>query len=108
MATSVRSVDEDSSLLYYLSINLAGRLPTNVNSKVRKLRRSSHNNDSRSGECRLRILFKRRIQLVNISKQYTLLQALDALGVSSCEITTDEFFSDGIVAAVCIDIPPQG
>ncbi|KAJ1269360.1 hypothetical protein BS78_07G205900 [Paspalum vaginatum] len=60
---SVTSIDEDSSLLYYSSIDLAGRLPSN-NSKSPKLQRSYSNNDSRSAKSRLRIPVKGRIQLV--------------------------------------------
>ncbi|XP_047047169.1 uncharacterized protein LOC124652197 isoform X1 [Lolium rigidum] len=61
---AVTSIDEDSSLLYYSSINLAGRLPTNSNSKSPKLKRSSNSNDSRSAKSRLHIPVKGRIQLV--------------------------------------------
>lgn len=60
---SVTSIDEDSSLLYYSSIDLAGRLPSN-NTKSPKLQRSYSNNDSRSAKSRLRIPVKGRIQLV--------------------------------------------
>ncbi|WVZ91979.1 hypothetical protein U9M48_038080 [Paspalum notatum var. saurae] len=60
---SVTSIDEDSSLLYYSSIDLAGRLPSN-NSKSPKLQRRYSNNDSRSAKSRLRIPVKGRIQLV--------------------------------------------
>ncbi|XP_062198437.1 uncharacterized protein LOC133901176 [Phragmites australis] len=60
---TVTSIDEDSSLLYYSSIDLAGRMPTN-NSKSPKLKRSLSNNDSRSAKSRLRIPVKGRIQLV--------------------------------------------
>ncbi|KAK1606660.1 hypothetical protein QYE76_030333 [Lolium multiflorum] len=61
---AVTSIDEDSSLLYYSSIDLAGRSSTsttNINSP--KLRNLS-NNDSRSAKSRLRIPVKGRIQLV--------------------------------------------
>jgi hypothetical protein len=60
---SVTSIDDDSSLLYYSSIDLAGRLSSN-NSKSPKLQRSYSNNDSRSAKSRLRIPVKGRIQLV--------------------------------------------
>ncbi|CAO2184451.1 unnamed protein product [Urochloa humidicola] len=60
---SVTSIDEDSSLLYYSSIDLAGRLPA-INSKSPKLQRSYSYNDSRSTKSRLRIPVKGRIQLV--------------------------------------------
>jgi len=60
---SVTSIDEDSSLLYYSSIDLAGRLPAN-NSKSPKLQRSYSNNDSRSAKSCLRIPVKGRVQLV--------------------------------------------
>ncbi|CAL5063469.1 unnamed protein product [Urochloa decumbens] len=60
---TVTSIDEDSSLLYYSSINLLGRLPTN-NSRSPKLKRSLSNSDSRSAKSRLRIPVKGRIQLV--------------------------------------------
>ncbi|CAM0911830.1 unnamed protein product [Alopecurus aequalis] len=62
---AVTSIDEDSSLLYYSSINLAGRLSTSAtNSNSPKLQRSVSNNDSRSAKSRLRIPAKGRIQLV--------------------------------------------
>ncbi|KAL6601245.1 hypothetical protein ACP70R_044465 [Stipagrostis hirtigluma subsp. patula] len=60
---TVTSIDEDSSLLYYSSIDLAGRLPTS-NTKSPNLKRSHGNNDSRSAKSRLRIPVKGRIQLV--------------------------------------------
>ncbi|CAD6245890.1 unnamed protein product [Miscanthus lutarioriparius] len=60
---SVTSIDEDSSLLYYSSIDLAGRFPSN-NSKSPKLQRSYSNNDSRSAKSRSRSLLRSRIQLV--------------------------------------------
>jgi len=60
---TVTSIDEDSSLLYYSSIGLAGRLPPN-NSKSPRLKRSLSNSDSRSAKSRLRIPVKGRIQLV--------------------------------------------
>ncbi|CAN6218311.1 unnamed protein product [Urochloa humidicola] len=60
---TVTSIDEDSSLLYYSSIDLAGRLPTN-NSRSPKLKRSLSNSDTRSAKSRLRIPVKGRIQLV--------------------------------------------
>lgn len=60
---TVTSIDEDSSLLYYSSIDLAGRLPTN-NSRSPKSKRGPSNNDSRSARSRLRIPVKGRIQLV--------------------------------------------
>lgn len=70
---SVTSIDEDSSLLYYSSIDLAGRLPSN-NSKSPKLQRSYSNNDSRSAKSRLRIPVKGRIQLVlNCFRSLTLI-----------------------------------
>ncbi|XP_020188616.1 uncharacterized protein [Aegilops tauschii subsp. strangulata] len=62
---AVASIDEDSSLLYYSSIDLAGRLSTSAaNSNSPKLQRSLSNNDSRSAKSRLRIPAKGRIQLV--------------------------------------------
>ncbi|KAF8694966.1 hypothetical protein HU200_038076 [Digitaria exilis] len=60
---TVTSIDEDSSLLYYSSIDLVGRLPTNK-SKSPKLKRSLSNSDSRSAKSQLRIPVKGRIQLV--------------------------------------------
>ncbi|XP_006659636.1 uncharacterized protein LOC102704999 isoform X2 [Oryza brachyantha] len=60
---AVTSIDEDSSLLYYSSIDLAGRLPA-TNSRSPKLERSFSFNDSRSAKSRLRIPAKGRIQLV--------------------------------------------
>ena len=63
LAFGVTSIDGDSSLLYYASIDLAGSLPS---SKGRgpKLKRSLSNNDSRAAKSRLRIPMKGRIQLV--------------------------------------------
>ncbi|KAG8087832.1 hypothetical protein GUJ93_ZPchr0010g11056 [Zizania palustris] len=60
---AVTSIDEDSSLLYYSSIDLAGRSPA-ANSRSPKLQRSFSNNDSRSAKSRLRVPAKGRIQLV--------------------------------------------
>ncbi|KAL5223280.1 hypothetical protein ABZP36_027993 [Zizania latifolia] len=60
---AVTSIDEDSSLLYYSSIDLAGRSPT-TNSRSPKLQRSFSNNDSRAAKSLLRIPAKGRIQLV--------------------------------------------
>uniref|UniRef100_A0A0A9DAS5 Atos-like conserved domain-containing protein n=1 Tax=Arundo donax TaxID=35708 RepID=A0A0A9DAS5_ARUDO len=60
---TVTSIDEDSSLLYYSSIDLAGRLPTN-NSKSPKHKRSLGNNDSQSAKSRFHIPVKGCIQLV--------------------------------------------
>jgi hypothetical protein len=61
---AVTSIDEDSSLLYYSSIDLAGRSSTSTaNFNSPKLRNLS-NNDSRSAKSRLRIPVKGRIQLV--------------------------------------------
>ncbi|XP_040383325.1 uncharacterized protein LOC102703243 [Oryza brachyantha] len=57
------SIDEDSSLLYYSSIDLAGRLSVS-SSKSPKLKRSLSNHDSRSVKSRLRIPVKGRVQLV--------------------------------------------
>ncbi|XP_065016383.1 uncharacterized protein LOC135643413 isoform X1 [Musa acuminata AAA Group] len=59
---SVMSVDGDSSLLYYASINLGGALPSNKHSGT-KLRRSL-SNDSEVAKSWLRIPMKGRIQLV--------------------------------------------
>ncbi|OEL20099.1 hypothetical protein BAE44_0018881 [Dichanthelium oligosanthes] len=71
---TVTSIDEDSSLLYYSSIDLAGRLSTN-NSKSPKLRRSLSNNDSWSAKSRLRIPVKGRIQLTFMRQKITLSSA---------------------------------
>ncbi|KAL5230987.1 hypothetical protein ABZP36_029763 [Zizania latifolia] len=60
---AVTSIDEDSSLLYYSSIDLAGRSPA-ANSRSPKLQRSFSNNDSRAAKSRLRVPAKGRIQLV--------------------------------------------
>jgi hypothetical protein len=60
---AVTSIDEDSSLLYYSSIDLAARSSASTNSpKLQSLR----NSDSRSAKSRLRIPAKGRIQLVLI------------------------------------------
>uniref|UniRef100_A0A0D9XA77 Atos-like conserved domain-containing protein n=1 Tax=Leersia perrieri TaxID=77586 RepID=A0A0D9XA77_9ORYZ len=60
---AVTSIDEDSSLLYYSSIDLPGRSSA-TNGRSPKLERSFSNNDSRSAKSRLRIPVKGRIQLV--------------------------------------------
>ncbi|KAF2916987.1 hypothetical protein DAI22_09g159500 [Oryza sativa Japonica Group] len=60
---SATSIDENSSLLYYSSIDLVGRLPMS-SSKSPKLKRSLSNHDSRSAKSRLRIPVKGRVQLV--------------------------------------------
>lgn len=59
----VTSVDGNSSLLYYASIDLAGNSPSNKG-KGPKLKRSLSNDDSRAAKSRLRIPMKGRIQLV--------------------------------------------
>lgn len=59
---SVMSVDGDSSLYYYASIDLGGALPSNKHSGP-KLRRSL-SNDSGVANSWLRIPMKGRIQLV--------------------------------------------
>ncbi|XXG49730.1 hypothetical protein AAC387_Pa02g3824 [Persea americana] len=56
------SVNGDSCLLYYASIDLAGNLPSSK-SKGSKLKRSLSNGDSRAARSRLRIPVKGRIQL---------------------------------------------
>jgi hypothetical protein len=63
---SATSIDENSSLLYYSSIDLVGRLPMS-SSKSPKLKRSLSNHDSRSAKSRLRIPVKGRVQLVPYS-----------------------------------------
>ncbi|KAK1294134.1 hypothetical protein QJS10_CPA16g00875 [Acorus calamus] len=59
---SVTSIDGDSCLLYYASIDLAGNLPSNKGRG--KLKRSLSNDESRSAKSRLRVPMKGRIQLV--------------------------------------------
>nr|CAD1839032.1 unnamed protein product [Ananas comosus var. bracteatus] len=69
---AVTSIDDDSPLLYYASIDLAGRLPPNNKSKSPKFRRSlSHNDDSRAARSRLRVPVKGRIQLVLSNPEMT-------------------------------------
>ncbi|XP_058103008.1 uncharacterized protein LOC131246671 isoform X2 [Magnolia sinica] len=67
---AVTSVDGDSYLLYYASIDLAGNLPS---SKCRgpKMKRSLSNTDSRAAKSRLRIPMKGRIQLVLSNPEMT-------------------------------------
>lgn len=60
---AVTSVNGDSCLIYYASIDLAGNLPSSK-SKGSKLKRSLSNGDSRAARSRLRIPMKGRIQLV--------------------------------------------
>ncbi|KAK1294822.1 hypothetical protein QJS10_CPA16g00869 [Acorus calamus] len=59
---SVTSIDGDSCLLYYASIDLAGNLPSNKGRG--KLKRSLSNDESRSAKSWLRVPMKGRIQLV--------------------------------------------
>ncbi|XP_078175431.1 uncharacterized protein LOC144569113 isoform X2 [Carex rostrata] len=77
---SVTSIDGDTSLLYYASIDLAGRLSPNkstnrnLNSSPNaKFRRSlSANDESRSAKSRLRIPVKGRIQLTFMRQKVTI------------------------------------
>ncbi|XXG49728.1 hypothetical protein AAC387_Pa02g3824 [Persea americana] len=64
------SVNGDSCLLYYASIDLAGNLPSSK-SKGSKLKRSLSNGDSRAARSRLRIPVKGRIQLVLSNPEMT-------------------------------------
>ncbi|KAJ6847970.1 uncharacterized protein M6B38_115710 [Iris pallida] len=66
----VTSVDGESSLLYYASIDLAGSLSTNKG-RGPKLKRSLSNDDSRAAKSRLRIPLKGRIQLVISNPELT-------------------------------------
>ncbi|KAF0914408.1 hypothetical protein E2562_028496 [Oryza meyeriana var. granulata] len=68
------SIDEDSSLLYYSSIDLAGRLPMS-SSQSPELKRSLSNHDSRSMKSRFRIPVKGRVQLVVSNPEKTPLHA---------------------------------
>ncbi|XP_068656674.1 uncharacterized protein [Aristolochia californica] len=61
---AVTSVDGDSCLLYYSSIDLAGNLPSSKSKGPKMKRCFSSNDDSRSTRSRLRIPMKGRIQLV--------------------------------------------
>ncbi|KAG9446262.1 hypothetical protein H6P81_012390 [Aristolochia fimbriata] len=61
---AVTSVDGDSCLLYYSSIDLAGNLPPSKSKGPKMKRCLSSNDDSRSTRSRLRIPMKGRIQLV--------------------------------------------
>ncbi|KAG1330965.1 hypothetical protein COCNU_02G009330 [Cocos nucifera] len=67
---AVTSIDGDSSLLYYASIDLAGSLSSNK-CKGPKLRRSLSNDDSRAVNSRLRIPMKGCIQLVLSNPEMT-------------------------------------
>ncbi|XP_077212148.1 uncharacterized protein LOC143847263 [Tasmannia lanceolata] len=67
---SVTSVDGDSYLLYYASIDLAGNLPSS-RCKGLKLKRSLSIDDSRAARSRLRIPMKGRIQLVLSNPEMT-------------------------------------
>ncbi|KAJ8645996.1 hypothetical protein MRB53_007744 [Persea americana] len=67
---AVTSVNGDSCLLYYASIDLAGNLPSSK-SKGSKLKRSLSNGDSRAARSRLRIPVKGRIQLVLSNPEMT-------------------------------------
>ncbi|XP_068665581.1 uncharacterized protein [Aristolochia californica] len=61
---AVTSVDGDSCLLYYSSIDLAGNLPSSKSKGPKMKRCLSSNDDSRSTRSRLRIPMKGHIQLV--------------------------------------------
>lgn len=63
---AVSSIDGDSYLLYYASINLAGKLPSN-NWRAQKGIGDLINDDAESAKSRLRIPMKGRIQLVFLS-----------------------------------------
>ncbi|XP_026663578.2 uncharacterized protein LOC103715320 isoform X2 [Phoenix dactylifera] len=67
---AVTSIDGDSSLLYYASIDLAGSSSSNK-CKGPKLRRSLSSDDSRAVNSRLRIPMKGRIQLVLSNPEMT-------------------------------------
>lgn len=62
---SVTSIDGDSYLLYYASIDLAGNFPSTKH-KGQNMKKGLGNGDSRSSRSRLRIPVKGRIQLVLI------------------------------------------
>ncbi|KAF8378050.1 hypothetical protein HHK36_029384 [Tetracentron sinense] len=71
---AVTSVDGDSYLLYYASIDLAGNLPSNK-SRGPKMKRSLSIDYSRTAKSRLRIPMKGRIQLVLSNPEKTPLHA---------------------------------
>ncbi|CAA7404661.1 unnamed protein product [Spirodela intermedia] len=73
---SVTSVDGDSSLLYYASIDLAGNLPQGRSKAGSKTRRTSGNEGSRASGSRLRIPVKGCIQLVISNPEGTPLHTL--------------------------------
>ncbi|KAK9271950.1 hypothetical protein L1049_002317 [Liquidambar formosana] len=60
---AVSSVDGDSYLLYYASIDIAGNLTSNKGTSQKTKRGLSHN-DSQTAKSRLRIPMKGRVQLV--------------------------------------------
>lgn len=62
---AVSSVDGDSYLLYYASIDLAGKFSSNK-CRGQNLKRVIDSDDSQSAKSRLRIPVKGRIQLVSI------------------------------------------
>ncbi|XXG41712.1 hypothetical protein AAC387_Pa01g2123 [Persea americana] len=66
----VESVDGDSYLLYYASIDLAGNLPSNKY-KGPKSKRNLGNNNSRAAKSRFRIPMKGQIQLVLSNPEMT-------------------------------------
>lgn len=61
---AVTSIDDDNSLLYYASIDLAGNLPSDKGRSPKLKRSLSSNEDSRVAKSRLHIPMKGRIQLV--------------------------------------------
>lgn len=63
---AVSSIDGDSYLLYYASINLAGNLPSK-NCRAQKGSGDLINDDAETAKSRLRIPMKGRIQLVFLS-----------------------------------------
>ncbi|KAK1270410.1 hypothetical protein QJS04_geneDACA020886 [Acorus gramineus] len=97
---SVTSIDGDSCLLYYASIDLAGNLPSNKGRG--KLKRSLSNDESRSAKSRLRVPMKGRIQLVLSNPEKTPLHTfLCSYDLSDMPAGTKTFMRQKVNLASC-------
>ncbi|KAK1294135.1 hypothetical protein QJS10_CPA16g00874 [Acorus calamus] len=97
---SVTSIDGDSCLLYYASIDLAGNLPSNKGRG--KLKRSLSNDESRSAKSWLRVPMKGRIQLVLSNPEKTPLHTfLCSYDLSDMPAGTKTFMRQKVNLASC-------